>query len=171
MTFIDRPLPEGLELPTLREKRVANLKHEGRIPGSINRISKDLKNGVLNGAIAYGCDGQGTGGLDGYLYMCAAKFPKAYLHLLGKLLPMQVQGDGIPRPGITLNVVSVDSGSYLSPEDIAKLREQPALIEHAPEIEARSPEEARLLSELESLSVEELTERAAQAGVSLVDQS
>ena len=105
MTFVDRPLPEGLELPKLREKRqvseksLANLTYrEGRVPGSINKISKDLKSGILNGAIAYGADGQGTGGLDGYLYMCAGRYPKSYMELLGKLMPLQVS----PTPTVLL---------------------------------------------------------------------
>jgi hypothetical protein len=154
MPYVDRPLPEGLELPKLREKGQVNEKslanltwRDGRIPGSINRISKDLKNGVLNGAIAYGCDGQGTGGLDGYLYMCAGKYPKAYLHLLGKLMPMQVQGDGIVRPGVSISVISVDSGNYLSAADCERMSAPGQMIEQAAVEQAKpehqiAPEEA-----------------------------
>jgi hypothetical protein len=140
MPYVDRPLPEGLELPKLRsEKSLANLKLGGRLPGSINRISKDLKSGILNGAIAHGYDGEGAGGLDGYLQMCATKYPKHYMHLLGKLLPLQV-GDGLTGQRIgTINIVSVPEGRYLSEEDIAKTR-APSFIEHDSQPQYLEPE-------------------------------
>lgn len=81
-------LPADFELPKLRDPRLDNLSRagQGRVPGIVNRITKDLKTGIINGAVAHGADGAGKDGLDGYLAMCATKFPKAYLGVLAKLV-------------------------------------------------------------------------------------
>lgn len=71
-----------------------------------------------------------------------------------------------------MNVVSIPSGNYLSAEDIERMR-TPALLDHEPqpeepppeEIIPRTQEEALLISELKSLSIEELTERARRVGI------
>ena len=120
-------LPADFELPKLRDKRLDNLTyHEGRTPGAINRITKDLKTGILNGAIAHGADGRGKDGLDGYLCMCAARYPKHYLQVLAKLPPLQVHGEGFAGPSIgTIQIVAVPHDHYLSAEDIAKVRGEP----------------------------------------------
>ena len=59
MTFVDRPLPEAFVLPRLceprpRDKRWDNLRHDGRVKGLQNKITKDLKEGLLEGAILHG---------------------------------------------------------------------------------------------------------------------
>jgi hypothetical protein len=196
MTFVDRPLPAGLSLPNLRGRNpnsLANLTSgEGRMPGTINKISKDLKEGIIEGAVVHGYDGKGEGGLYGYLAMCAAKFPKAYLQLLGRLLPMQVRGDGPIVPGVNISIMSVDSGTYLTPETIAKLQSQspgqeitqeppqqvaPAVPEavpiasEEPPFEPRSVEEERLLAKLNAMSHEQLMELATQYGLEPKDGS
>ena len=108
----------------------------GRTPGVPTRITRDLKAGILNGAIAYGADGQGRDGLDGYLAMCAARYPKHYMQLLGKLLPHVISGEGLGgNVAVSINVTSVPSGSYLSQEDIERLQPASQLIEHDASIE------------------------------------
>jgi hypothetical protein len=162
----------------------------GRPAGGVNRITKDLKRGIIDAAVELGSDGCGTDGLQGYLRMCAQKYPKHYLALLGKLLPMQLNTDGLGSVNVSFNVTSVPSGSFLTAESLERFSPEWPLLDHEPQhveqheqqgpdqriepIEPRSPEEARLLAELSNLSVEELMRRAEElarrAGVSLVDQ-
>ncbi len=62
----DRPLPADFEVsPIVTRKKKANFPHPGRAPGVLNKLSRDLKAGVIEGAAAYGSDGAGTGGLHG----------------------------------------------------------------------------------------------------------
>src|SRR4051812_42634900 len=121
--FVDRPLPEGLELSPLRGKRLANLtlRGEGRAPGVPNKITKDLKEGVLTAAANIGRDGNGEGGLVGFLEDLALHHKKAFTSLLVKVLPMTGGYDGTPKPTIALNVVSIESGNYLSIADCERL--------------------------------------------------
>ena len=58
----DIPVPADFEIEpiaTPRKKGKGNLPHFGRLPGHINKLSRDLKQGILNGAIAHGSDGEG----------------------------------------------------------------------------------------------------------------
>ena len=101
-----------------------------RVPGTHNRLTRDLKRGIIDAAEKYGADGKGRDGLTGYLFHLAGKHPKAFAGLLGKILPLQVTGNVGQFIG-TVNVISVPVDHYLSPEDIARLAvaEVPA-IEH-----------------------------------------
>jgi hypothetical protein len=58
----------------------------GRQPGSINKINSDLKEMIL-GALS------DVGGRD-YLALRAVDTPAAFLTLIGKVLPMQITGEG-----------------------------------------------------------------------------
>ena len=135
MPYVDRPLPEGLKLPKLREptpaekKRNANLIHNGRIPGVVNKLSRDVKAGIINGAIAHGYDGAGEGGLDGFFRMCCERFPKNYMHLISKLVPLQVNSNVTGATINAVNIVSIPTGNYLSQEDIDRIT-GPRQIEH-----------------------------------------
>jgi UDP-apiose/xylose synthase len=101
-------------------QRNANLTyHEGRVPGVPNKLTKDLKTGIIDGAAAHGADGQGKDGLGGYLSMCATRFPKAYMQLLGKLVPMQLT-DNVGKTILSVNINSVQHDTYLSAEDIER---------------------------------------------------
>ena len=63
MPFCDRPLPESFQ-PT----PAGNLKRRGVKPvGAVTKITRDLKHGIIDATVAYGSDGQGKGGLTGYL--------------------------------------------------------------------------------------------------------
>lgn len=62
----------------------------GRKPGIPNKISGDLKQAILDAA-----DRAGAGeGVVGYLQTQAVLNPGPFLSLLGKVLPMQVTGEG-----------------------------------------------------------------------------
>ena len=183
---VDRPLPADFEVRSLREPPPPKPKKSfppgvkfGREAGIVNKVTRDLKVGILNGAIAHGADGSGEGGLEGYLFMCATKYPKHYLALLGKLVPLQLTGN--PQLGqhiSTVNVISVPSGTFLSKEDIEKehthsLDWRPAPFEPEPEptpepvqqLALAAPESASLMAELDKLSYDELLHRAGVANV------
>lgn len=66
----------------------------GRVKGTPNKTTAMLKEAILGAAKATGSDGQGKGGLMGYCAFLAKSEPKAFAQLLGKVLPMQVTGDG-----------------------------------------------------------------------------
>jgi hypothetical protein len=105
----------------------------GRQKGNVAKVTRDLKAGIINGAIAHGADGEGLNGLDGYLQMCATRYPKQYMQLLGKLMPHVINAD-VSAPYIgAVNIVSIPSGRYLSQQDIERLREPPPQLEHVRE--------------------------------------
>ena len=166
MTFIDRPLPETLVLPRIAEKprdrRLDNLRP--RLKGGANKITRDVKEGILEGAIAFGSDGTGAGGLTGYFTMCAAKYPKAYMHLLGKLVPMNLTSDGTVGNHIaSVNIISVPTNTFLSPDDMAKVRDRkPLQIEHMPApVEGSCSEEELQIARLK----QQIAELAQRAGI------
>jgi hypothetical protein len=103
--------------------------------GSQNKITRDLKNGIIYGASAYGEDGRGKGGLYGYLKMCARKYPTDYMKLLSKLLPYTISADAkaLGSVGIgTINIVAAPSDLFLSAEKIRALNGQEPIIEVEP---------------------------------------
>lgn len=139
MPFTDRPLPDDFEVPPIAPrkpgKRLFGPDNPGVKPkGAIAKITKDLKEGILQGAIAHGANGGGENGLQGYLQMCATKYPKHYMHLLGKLLPHVIKGDGASSVAVSqITIVTVPRGEHLSSESIAN--KEPSQIEHEPQSE------------------------------------
>ena len=114
-----------------------------RARGTQNKITRDLKQGIVHGAAKHGSDGKGKGGLYGYLEFCAKKYPTHYMPLLGKLLPYHINGNVNVGIG-TLKIVSVPADRYLSPGDVARLVDPdyvdpPVVIENAPAM-VREPE-------------------------------
>ena len=68
----------------------------GRKPGVPNKTTKALKDAILEAAeIAGGAgDDERPGGLVGYLASLAADKPAVFGALLGRVLPLQLTGDG-----------------------------------------------------------------------------
>jgi hypothetical protein len=66
----------------------------GRKKGEVNKTTKTLKEAILLAAEQVGNDGRGKDGLTGYLVYVASTDVKAFSALLGKVLPMQVTGEG-----------------------------------------------------------------------------
>lgn len=62
---------------------------KGRPKGSQNKTTALLKDAILQAAEKAG----GSQGLVGYLTLQAAENPAAFMTLLGKVLPLQIQGD------------------------------------------------------------------------------
>jgi hypothetical protein len=55
-------MPSNFELPNLREPGRHKLPPgPGRVKGLQNKITRDLKNGVMDAAILHGSDGHGEG--------------------------------------------------------------------------------------------------------------
>lgn len=78
----------------------------GRKPGSLNKTTKALREAILEAAERSGRDMQGEGGLVGYLMRVADEDVKAFSVLLGKVLPLQVTGEGggpIPMAAISMS--------------------------------------------------------------------
>jgi hypothetical protein len=97
---LDPPKNDGRfkpgHVPKVRTKR-----------GTQNKITQDLRRGIIEGAVEHGEDGKGKGGLVGYLKFCARKHPKAYLGLLGKLLPYNISADVAAGTTATFNIIAV----------------------------------------------------------------
>jgi hypothetical protein len=66
----------------------------GRPKGVPNKTTQMLKDAILLAAEKSGHDGKGKGGLIGYLKRVASEDVKAFAGLLGRVLPLQVTGEG-----------------------------------------------------------------------------
>jgi hypothetical protein len=140
-------------------------------------LTADIRRDCIAGFAAHGLDGKGKFGFRGYMQFLATKHPKAAARLIEKILPFVVNGSGFnPAPVSTIRIVGIESGEYLSREDIDRLQQQPQLFNHvpaiehhnapAPEIEAKpEPRLAALEAELNNLSYDELLARARQCGL------
>ena len=148
MPFEDRPLPVDLVLPVINPQprkpgRPFGPNNpppgKGRPRGTINKANKDLKNGLLTAADNLGrLDIDGGGGLIGYLEYLGIYHPKVFGHLLGRLMPLQLNADIASASISTVRVISVPENRYLSAEDIARLQGQ-GPIDHGPQPEQLAP--------------------------------
>lgn len=77
----------------------------GRPKGSANKTTAQLKDAILRAATKAGDNGKGRGGLQGYCRFLAMSEPKAFAGLLGKVLPLQVTGDGGGPVGVLFKTV------------------------------------------------------------------
>ena len=83
--------PGAGDKKTTQKRRVGDgTPGPGRPKGTPNKTTSLLKDAVLQAATAAG----GRDGLVGYLTQQAAQNPAPFLALLGKVLPLQVTGDG-----------------------------------------------------------------------------
>jgi hypothetical protein len=73
----------------------------------------DLRTLILDAAAAIGMDGSGRDGLVGYLKYAAASFPKQYMALLSKVLPLQIDSKSTINVIEHVNIVSVPSDRYM----------------------------------------------------------
>lgn len=95
-----------------------------------NKITQDLKQGIVGAAAELGYDGKGKGGLQGYLKMLAKDYPKQFTSLLGRVIPLQISA----TPGAFIgqvNIVGVPADRYLSAEQIKALQppDEPPIID------------------------------------------
>lgn len=75
-------------------RKPGSRKTGGRKRGTPNKTTAALKDAILDAATAVGHDGDGKDGLTGYLRRVAETDVKAFSGLLGKVLPLQVTGEG-----------------------------------------------------------------------------
>lgn len=80
----------------------------GRQKGTPNKTTGALKEAIIKAAELSGQDGKGKGKLVGYLRRLADDEPKAFAGLLGRVLPLQVTGEG--GAPIQVNIAGSDSG-------------------------------------------------------------
>ena len=102
-----------------------------RTVGTPNKITRDVKAGMLDSAIEHGSDGKGTDGLKGFCAYLLRTDLKAYASIFGRLIPLQVDGNlNVGGGTVTVQVMSMPVGSYLSAEQAAEIMKppQPALI-------------------------------------------
>jgi hypothetical protein len=140
-------LPAGLELPVLQPRRKPHRygpdnppPGKGRRKGAINKITADLKQGILRGAANCGYDGAGLGGVDGFLLMCAQRHPKHYLALLGKMLPLNLSADVSTTAVNEVRIISVPADHFLSQADMERLQSHLPLTVEGQSLEYPPPE-------------------------------
>lgn len=105
----------------LPERRKSNLRPgPGRKKGQGNKIPVSLKRAIIDAAAAYGSDGKGSGALQGYLFFLAGKHPRAFSSLLGRLMPLQLDGH-LASSVAQVNVVAIPADHFSSADDLAKL--------------------------------------------------
>lgn len=78
----------------MTNKQTGNKAGPGRPKGSPNKTTAALKEAIILAAEHVGSDGKGAGSLTGYCEFLARSEPKAFAGLLGKVLPMQITGEG-----------------------------------------------------------------------------
>lgn len=83
----------------------------GKPKGAVSKTTKALKEAILEAAELSGRDMKGKDGLVGYLRRVADEDVKAFSGLLGKVLPMTVEGPGPNgEHGLTVTVSFVGAG-------------------------------------------------------------
>lgn len=76
------------------EKRRPPAAGKGRQKGVPNKTTTLLREAIIEAAVASGSDRKGKDGLIGYMRRLADKDTKSFAMLLGKVLPLQVTGEG-----------------------------------------------------------------------------
>src|SRR5208283_5034904 len=66
----------------------------GRPPGAPNLLTKEIKTAAVDAATRYGCDGRGTGGLEGFFYRACDLHAQTMIALLSRIVPLQKSPDG-----------------------------------------------------------------------------
>ena len=89
----------------------AGRKTGGRQKGTPNKVTRDIRQAVLDAAAEFGSDGDGTEGLKGFIKKLAVEKPEKVADLLGKILPTQITGEGGGPLCGEVRVTIVDAGS------------------------------------------------------------
>jgi len=76
----------------------------------------DLRTLILDAAAAIGFDGNGREGLLGYLKYAASTYPKQYMALISKVMPLQVDSKSTINVIEHVNIVSVPADRYMPPQ-------------------------------------------------------
>jgi ParB-like nuclease domain len=73
----------------------------GRPPGSRNKLSRDLREDIMEAAERVGRDGEGEGGVVGFLMWLARTEPKSYAMLLRAGMPAEIRATMTLKPMLT----------------------------------------------------------------------
>jgi len=107
----------------------------GRVRGVRNKITRDIKEGLINSAIKHGSDSRGKDGLEGYFDFLLVADLRAHSQLMGKLIPYMVNAN-VTSIAPAINIIPVPTDRYLSADDIRALdpsAEPPLVIDNEPE--------------------------------------
>lgn len=102
-----------------------------RAKGTVNKITRSIKDGIIDAAVAHGSNGKGKDGLPGFFQFLLRKDLKSFARLVGRLLPVNIKADenlAAAMGGVTINVVTVENGRYLSEEEIRTGKLEPVAI-------------------------------------------
>jgi hypothetical protein len=83
----------------------------GRKPGTPNKFTRDVKEAIIQAANTAG----GKEGLTGYLKEQAELNPRQFLTLLGRVLPLTIEG----QVGLTLEALVLDAAKRREERDAA----------------------------------------------------
>jgi hypothetical protein len=101
----------------------------------------DLRLLILDAAAALGFDGNGREGLLGYLKYAASTFPKQYMALISKVLPLQIDSKSTVNVIEHVNIVSVPPDRYVTSDSFSPNSPTPDrafTIEHEPSPDSSS---------------------------------
>jgi hypothetical protein len=91
---LKRRLGRGASPHNSREAGVrfekGHAKRAGRKEGVPNRLTREIKEAIVAACEQHGCDGTGTGGLQGYLFLLAKEERQSMAMLLRAVMPLQV---------------------------------------------------------------------------------
>lgn len=90
------------------------------------RGKDNLRELILDAAAEIGIDGSGREGLLGYLKFAATSFPKQYMNLLSKVMPLQIDSRSTVNVIEHVNIVSVPSDRYIPPKKVIEHEPLPA---------------------------------------------
>jgi hypothetical protein len=108
----------------------------------------DLRLLILDAAAEIGFDGNGRDGLVGYLKYAASTFPKQYMALISKVLPLQIDSKSTVNVIEHVNIVSVPPDRYVTADSFPSSSSTPDrafTIEHEP---TPAPESVQTIEDL-----------------------
>lgn len=109
--------------------QVANPRGRGNSP---NKVSRQLKEAILDAANKVGEDGKGKNGLEGFLIAQARKADnRGFMSLLGKVLPLTVAFDKNRPLEVRTTIELVKPEGADEPRDVTPPRRVVATIDHA----------------------------------------
>lgn len=100
----------------------AHPRYGGRAKGTPNKTTRNIRDAMTESAVKHGIDGEGTGGLTGFCQWLLKNDLKAWCHIFGRLVPLQVAAELDHRGGIMqVNVIGVPHGVHFSKEQVEQI--------------------------------------------------
>lgn len=98
-----------------------------RKKGQPNKINRDIKEWLLAAAEAIGVDGKGKNGGQGFCEKVGREKAEALLAALVKLLPPTKDEAAVAAAPVTVHVMAMPRGQYLTAEQAAQILKPPQL--------------------------------------------